>query len=180
VSFDFTFPNPVIGNLAHLLPSIFLICHFSQLFLSLYIILSMVMKKTIFLFIAVILLLSCCTRGRYSARLVAADSLMNAHPDSAYAILKSISSDTLPSKADRAYYALLFTQAMYKNYDTIRSDSLINIAVNFFSDNHDRAPHYKNVVSFGDTVDSKAKVIEKRINGAELIKTEIFTTKQKQ
>jgi hypothetical protein len=113
------------------------------------IILSMVMKKTIFLFIAVILLLSCSTRGRYSARLVAADSLMNAHPDSAYAILKSISSDTLPSKADRAYYALLFTQAMYKNYDTIRSDSLINIAVNFFSDNHDREKYTRSLIYKG-------------------------------
>jgi hypothetical protein len=113
------------------------------------IILSMVMKKTIFLFIAAILLLSCCTRGRYSARLVAADSLMNAHPDSAYAILKAISTDTLPSKADRAYYALLFTQAMYKNYDTIRSDSLINIAVNFFSDNHDREKYTRSLIYKG-------------------------------
>jgi hypothetical protein len=107
------------------------------------------MKKTVFLFIAVILLLSCCTRGRYSARLVAADSLMNAHPDSAYAILKSISPDTLPSKGDRAYYALLFTQAMYKNYDTIRSDSLINIAVNFFSDNHDREKYTRSLIYKG-------------------------------
>jgi hypothetical protein len=107
------------------------------------------MKKTVFLFIAALLLLTCCTRGRYSARLVAADSLMNAHPDSAYAILKSISSDTLPSKADRAYYALLFTQAMYKNYDTIRSDSLINIAVNFFSDNHDREKYTRSLIYKG-------------------------------
>jgi hypothetical protein len=107
------------------------------------------MKKTVFLFIAAILLLSCCTRGRYSARLVAADSLMNAHPDSAYAILKFISSDTLPSKADRAYYALLFTQAMYKNYDSIRSDSLINIAVNYFSDNHDREKYTRSLLYKG-------------------------------
>jgi hypothetical protein len=107
------------------------------------------MKKTVFLFIAAILLLSCCTRGKYSARLVAADSLMNAHPDSAYAILKSISPDTLPSKGDRAYYALLFTQAMYKNYDSIRSDSLINIAVNFFSDNHDREKYTRSLIYKG-------------------------------
>jgi hypothetical protein len=120
----------------------------------------MVMKKTIFLFIAAILLLSCCTRGRYSARLVAADSLMNAHPDSAYAILKSISSDTLPSKGDRAYYALLFTQAMYKNYDTIRSDSLINIAVNYFSDNYDREKYTRSLIFKGCALSDMNKNVE--------------------
>jgi hypothetical protein len=118
------------------------------------------MKKTVFLFIAALLLLTCCMRGRYSARLVAADSLMNAHPDSAYAILKAISTDTLPSKADRAYYALLFTQAMYKNYDTIRSDSLINIAVNFFSDNHDREKYTRSLLYKGAALNDMGNLLD--------------------
>lgn len=90
----------------------------------------------------------CCTHYADS-RLVRADSLMNTHPDSAYAILKSIKPASLQDKEGKAYYALLYTQAQYKNYDSIRSDSLINIAVNYFSDNHDREKYTRSLLYKG-------------------------------
>src|SRR5574344_1860566 len=62
----------------------------------------------------------------------AADSLMDTRPDSALAILSSISSDSLPDAGNRAFFALLITQARYKNMIPLRSDSLSSSAVSYF------------------------------------------------
>lgn len=84
-----------------------------------------------------ILLLAACTnsalRTHHSA-LAKADSLMHAHPDSALALLQSISADSLTDDANRAYHALLLSQALDKNYIDKTDDSLINIAVDYYSD----------------------------------------------
>lgn len=78
-------------------------------------------------------LLAGCSNAT-DARLVAADSLMAAHPDSALAILQEIAPESLRGKANNAYYALLLTQAQYKNYVPITSDSLIDVAVRYYDD----------------------------------------------
>jgi len=68
------------------------------------------------------------------------DSLMNSRPDSAYNVLNSIPEGALHTRRDRAYYALLMTQARHKNYIPLRNDSLINVAVNYYkgSRNHEK------------------------------------------
>jgi hypothetical protein len=76
-----------------------------------------------------------------------ADSLMNDHPDSAYAILQKASNQD--NKRDRAYYALLFSEAQYKVYIDAKSDSLINIAVDYFSDNKDREKNTRAMIYKG-------------------------------
>ena len=81
-------------------------------------------------------LLAGCSKAT-DARLVAADSLMAAHPDSALAILQEITPESLRGKANNAYYALLLTQAQYKNYVPITSDSLIDVAVRYYDDDGD-------------------------------------------
>ncbi|MEG0519199.1 MAG: hypothetical protein RR555_10095 [Bacteroidales bacterium] len=64
------------------------------------------------------------------------DTFMVQYPDStagAYALIKTIHPQQLSGKREKALYALLYTQAQYKNYDTIKSDSLIDIAVKYYT-----------------------------------------------
>ena len=82
-------------------------------------------------FVIAVSLLSGCSKAT-DARLVAADSLMAVRPDSALAILQGIAPESLRGKANNAYYALLLTQAQYKNYVPITSDSLIDVAVRYY------------------------------------------------
>ena len=96
------------------------------------------------------LLLVGCGRSADS-RLVLADSLINEHADSAYMVLNEINADELTHNSDRAYYALLYTQAQYKNFDSIPSDSLINTAVDYYADNHNRE-HYTRALIYKGAV----------------------------
>ena len=93
--------------------------------------------RNLLLTILSLLLLAACTnsalRTKHSA-LAEADSLMHTHPDSALALLQSISADSLTDDANRAYYALLLSQALDKNYIDKTDDSLINIAVTYYAD----------------------------------------------
>lgn len=79
-----------------------------------------------------LLFLSACTRPQSSIKLVHADSLMQSSPDSALSFLQKINSKELVSPEDRAYYALLVTQARDKNYILQTDDSLILIAVQYY------------------------------------------------
>lgn len=54
-------------------------------------------------------------------------------PDSAYQVLKTITSPRQLPEEERSLYALLMTQAMYRSGRTISSDSLINVAVEYYS-----------------------------------------------
>lgn len=88
-------------------------------------------KYTILLFICGILFASCADRAT-QARLERADSLMWSAPDSAYRILQAINRDSLSTNGQRAYYGLLYTQAQYKNYVPLTSDSLILRSVLYY------------------------------------------------
>lgn len=83
------------------------------------------------------LLAACIEKTDYNRILVRADSLMNLHQDSALNILESISTDSLKTKADHAYYALLLTQARDKNYMVQTDDSLIRTAVQYYDAHED-------------------------------------------
>lgn len=97
-------------------------------------------KQTIALIAILTALLTACTETTgYNTTLVQADSLMNLHPDSALNMLESISTDSLKTKADRAYHALLLTQARDNNYIVQTDDSLIQVAVRYY-DTHENAP----------------------------------------
>ena len=82
-----------------------------------------------------------CSRSA-DRRLVLADSLMWKNPDSSLAILNAINRDSLQGDENRAYHALLLTQAKFRiDYYDYPSDSLINTALSHYSDNHNRE-HY--------------------------------------
>jgi len=76
-------------------------------------------------------------------KLQQAETCMNEYPDSALTILKSIGQVDLQTEEHRARYALLYSQALDKNYIDVTSDSLINIAVEYYKDKDDvRAKFY--------------------------------------
>ena len=81
-----------------------------------------------------------CSRS-VDKRLVLADTLMWVNPDSSLAILNAINRDSLQGEENLAYHALLLTQAQFRVDYAIPSDSLINFAVEYYSDNHNRE-HY--------------------------------------
>lgn len=83
------------------------------------------------LFLAYYFLIS-CTCHKSSDKFVQADSLMQNSPDSALRFLQQINPAELESLRDRAYYALLMTQAQDKNYIFQTNDSLICIAVQYY------------------------------------------------
>ena len=74
-------------------------------------------------------------------RLVLADTLMWKNPDSSLAILSAINRDSLTNDENRAYHALLLTQAQFRCNIPLTSDTLISKAVDYYSDNHNRE-HY--------------------------------------
>ena len=90
------------------------------------------MKKTIVIALTLLLLIGCRHNLAVSPRLVELDSLIAVAPDSAAALLQAIPADSLTDPENRAYHALLLTQARYKAYIPATSDSDINIAVDYF------------------------------------------------
>lgn len=62
---------------------------------------------------------------------------MDDKPDSALLLLKQIKATDKLSTSEYATYCLLLTQAQDKNYITHTSDSLINIALNYFEKHED-------------------------------------------
>ena len=100
------------------------------------------MDITRLLILPVLLLLmvaaACSRHSAVSDTLTHAEAIMEEHPDSALAILEAIPDSTLTTKADRALHALLLSQALDKNYIDNTSDSLVNIAVDYYQDHGDR------------------------------------------
>lgn len=86
---------------------------------------------SILLFAALLAVASCSRTD--DARLAVAERQMAEHPDSALQMLRQIDATSL-NRHNTALYALLLTQAQYKNDITATSDSLINIALDYFSD----------------------------------------------
>ncbi|MBR1727645.1 MAG: hypothetical protein IJ724_13580 [Muribaculaceae bacterium] len=97
------------------------------------------LERIPYLVILVLLLAGCRQGVNDSAGLVELDSLIAAAPDSAAARLADWPADSLRTAGDRAYHALLLTQARYKAYIPLDSGSLdtINLAVAHYADGHD-------------------------------------------
>ncbi|MDO5420501.1 MAG: hypothetical protein Q4F50_10630 [Bacteroides sp.] len=97
------------------------------------------MKNTALLISLLVLFLSACTSRNGRKLLAQADSLMQERPDNALHLLQNIPENSLKTEADRAYYALLLTQARDKNYITQADDSLIQMAARYYDIHKDAA-----------------------------------------
>lgn len=94
------------------------------------------------LFILTILLLLACTACYRSTRHVTehlsqAEGLIWVAPDSALHILESISTSRHLTGKEQADYALLLSLAQYRCYIPVSSDSLINLAIEYYKDKND-------------------------------------------
>ena len=100
-----------------------------------------------------------CNRS-VDKRLVLADTLMWTNPDSSLAILSAVNRDSLTSKEDLAYHALLLTQAQFRCNIPLTSDTLISNAVDYYSDNHNREHYTRALLYKGGAYEDMGKPVE--------------------
>ena len=100
---------------------------------------SLTTKQTLYAITSLLLLCitACQKHSPMAEKLLQAETVMNEHPDSALNLLKGIAQPELQTQEHRARYALLFSQALDKNYIDVTNDSLINIAVDYYKDRND-------------------------------------------
>lgn len=88
-----------------------------------------------------LLLLACCitscSNHKQQETLNRAESLMEAHPDSALTILERIEKSELGSKEEKARYALLMSMALDKNYIDTTSFDVLQPAIDYYLENGD-------------------------------------------
>ena len=83
----------------------------------------------------IVLFLSGCSEKSDTHNIFStAEQLMNTQPDSSLHLLEKIDSKQLVTKEGKARYALLYSQALDKNYIDVTNDSLINIAVDYYKE----------------------------------------------
>lgn len=80
---------------------------------------------------------ACADKKSITDALQHAEALMDEHPDSALHLIHTLSADEMNEKRNRAWYALLYTQAKHKCYIDETNDSLISIAVDYYRSTDD-------------------------------------------
>lgn len=97
--------------------------------------------KNILLNLIILLLLTCtaCDRStrHVTEHLSQAEELIWTAPDSALHILESISTSNRLTGKEQADYVLLLSLAQYRCYIPVSSDSLINLAIEYYQDKND-------------------------------------------
>lgn len=88
--------------------------------------------KYLYLVILLCLFYGCNTASEMA--LNQAEVLMQEKPDSSLNILEQIDPDNLSRRKDKAKYALLYSQALDKNYFDKTNDSLILVAINYYQE----------------------------------------------
>lgn len=84
------------------------------------------------LFILSLLFLAACGTA-YRPDLNKAEALMVDHPDSSLNILEKIRIERVRGRKNKAKYALLYSQALDKNYIDVESDSIIRVARDYYA-----------------------------------------------
>ena len=92
----------------------------------------MKLANLVLLLLCSLYLLACNDPKHITDTLHCAEALMNEHPDSAWAMLNTLSPDEMEQNRTRALYALLYTQAQDKTYRDEANDSLISVAVDYY------------------------------------------------
>jgi hypothetical protein len=90
------------------------------------------MNKLILL-LSIIFLLQSCSKTEIQEQLNTADSVMHEHPDSALTIINEIDTTRFENERQQAFYNLLLTEALYKNYLDLPDESKIAFSCNYFA-----------------------------------------------
>ena len=120
--------------------------------------------KRAFLFSTIcIAILYSCSYLDVRNKLDSAESLLQIRPDSSLTIMESINSNEIRKREEKARYALMMIAAMDKNYVELASDSLIKVAVDYYSirnDQHRRMmAHYYQGLTLNNANDYTAAII---------------------
>lgn len=93
------------------------------------------MRFILFVVLTVLAFIGCSGNSQIEECLNKAEEMIEELPDSALVLLKSVDGFTLRNcDRQQARYALLYTKAQYKAYQDPISDSLINIAVDYYEE----------------------------------------------
>ncbi|MBO5719620.1 MAG: tetratricopeptide repeat protein, partial [Bacteroidales bacterium] len=99
------------------------------------------MKTKILSLLISLSLLACSERENnptnVRSTLSRAEALMTQAPDSALMLLEDLSKGALRGRENRAHFALLYSQALDKNYIDRSNDSIIRVAVDYYSTRKD-------------------------------------------
>lgn len=124
-------------------------------------------KPLIILILSLLFLTGCHTSSRIGDVLDQAQVLMEHQPDSALSLLKTLPADVLPNRAFKARYALLYSQALDKNFIDLLNDSVIAPAVSYYA-KHGKAReraytnYYLGCIRYNDKqIDEAVKVMIK-------------------
>jgi hypothetical protein len=113
--------------------------------------------KNIWMYI--ILTITCCMTAcgpsAIQDQLVSAETLMDEHPDSALSLLRTVDATHITSRKDKALYALLYSQALDKNFIDETNDSLIHIAVDYYSTSKDARRKFLSYYYWGVILSNK-------------------------
>ena len=96
------------------------------------------MRKVVFNLTILSFMISSCFNVDIRKNLDQAESLLQTRPDSSLAIMESVDVSDLNTRKDKARYALLMSAALDKNYIDVTSDSLIRVAVDYYSSRDDQ------------------------------------------
>ena len=109
------------------------------------------------------LTLSSCANKEVTRALSQADELMWTKPDSALAVLESVDTLDLKTKAQRAKFSLLYTMALDRNHTTIPSLHIIEPAVHYYERHGSKEDKMKMYFYLGvaqyDTGDPKSAIV---------------------
>ncbi len=124
-------------------------------------------RKSLFI-LSILFTAACGTTYRHE--IDKAETLMTEHPDSSLNILEKIRIEHIRGHKNKAKYALLYSQALDKNYIDVEDDSIIRIARDYYArrgSNTDRAKafyYYGTVANnAGDTNEAMKAFIPARI-----------------
>lgn len=122
------------------------------------------MKKCLFLFWLFVIgggLVSCTRTDVNKKLLKQVESCVEVYPDSAMQLINLIEHPEHLHGKERADYALLMAQTLDKNYlDSLQSDSLIKIAVEYYKSGDDKVKAGKAYYYYGKMLVAKGKLSE--------------------
>lgn len=83
--------------------------------------------------VVIVCITTSCSQEKITPQLAWGKYYLWNAPDSAYCVLQTIFSPEKLPEQERSLYALLFTQAMHRSGRKVTSDSLVNVAVGYYS-----------------------------------------------
>ena len=138
------------------------------------------MRRIFFFSVILIAFASSCSNTEIRKKLDSAESLLQPQPDSCLTIMESIVPSGLKTKEEKARYALLMSTALDKNYFEVSSDSLIKIAVDYYSSRnaqqHRMMSHYYQGLALNNVGEYTAAIValEKAENDALILNDPLY------